>query len=180
MRRPILLLILSSLFAVCGEVNRSLAQTAQNGPDEEEYEVYSALINERYAPPATQRINILGMSLAAYQKVPEPAWNMPHLHHLTRKMVADFNSNNAEAVAFTDLFRVKVDHELLEKGMAGFTARGTRNLTFSRVGFDERRERALVYVVDFCGGRCGKKYYALLVKKEGVWKVQDVLVTTVM
>src|SRR5438270_770867 len=107
MRKLASLLILSTLFAILTGVNLASVRVAQNGPDAEEYEVYSALINERYTASSIQQINIEGMSLAAYNKVPDTLKTLPHL---SGKTVADFKTKNTEAVAFNDLFHVKVKH----------------------------------------------------------------------
>lgn len=43
--------------------------------------------------------------------------------------------------------------------------------TFSRVGFNFDRNRAVVYVENICG-LCGEGFFALLEKKNGVWFVE--------
>jgi hypothetical protein len=43
--------------------------------------------------------------------------------------------------------------------------------TFSRVGFNFGRNRAVVYVENICG-LCGEGFFALLVKKNGIWIVE--------
>lgn len=176
MRKLKLFLILSTLFAISVGVDLASAQVAQNSPGVKEYDVYSALINERYTSTAIQQVNIERMSLAAYDRVPYTLKNLPHL---SGKTVADFKSKNAEAVAFDDLFRVKVKHELLERGVNAIPARGTTTLAFSRVGFNSKRDQALVYVIENCGGRCGKNYFALLAKEGGDWKLKGMEILVV-
>ncbi|PYS48128.1 MAG: hypothetical protein DMF68_14075 [Acidobacteria bacterium] len=177
MRKLASLLILSTLFAILTGVNLASVRVAQNGPDAEEYEVYSALINERYTASSIQQINIEGMSLAAYNKVPDTLKTLPHI---SGKTVADFKTKNTEAVAFNDLFHVKVKHELLEKGVVRvIPAHGTTILALSRVGFNAKRDQALVYVIENCGGRCGKNYFALVVKEDGEWKLKGVEIIVV-
>jgi hypothetical protein len=48
-------------------------------------------------------------------------------------------------------------------------------ILFSRVGFDEKGEKALAEFGFRCGDLCGAGGIYLLVKEDGSWKVQEEL-----
>jgi hypothetical protein len=43
--------------------------------------------------------------------------------------------------------------------------------SFSKIGFDKKRQQALVYFVNWCGGLCGTGNYVLLHKDKNGWTV---------
>lgn len=45
--------------------------------------------------------------------------------------------------------------------------------SFSRVGYDRVRKKALVYFVNWCGTLCGTGTYVLVVKGENGWEVKE-------
>jgi hypothetical protein len=50
-------------------------------------------------------------------------------------------------------------------------------LTFSRPGYNAAKNEALVYVAYACGGRCGVGHLYLLVRHDGMWQVENRLIT---
>ena len=70
-------------------------------------------------------------------------------------------------------------------GASGTTMRGIESrpgrgasglLSFSRVGFDHKKNQALVFISDMKGHSSGRQWgdgsYVLLIKKKGRWRVQ--------
>jgi hypothetical protein len=166
-------------------------KTRQQGIEDEEYAVYSALINaslndeNRNRPLVIEEtpspwIGFIDEERASFYddlKKSSPA--------LLAETVDDLQAKNKESHKFERRFDIGRPYLLIsekeledifqEGGGGGWDeffqkypqARGFA--TFSRVGFNQEKTQALVYQAHSCGGLCGGGSYVLLVKSNGVW-----------
>jgi len=112
-------------------------------------------------------------------------------HPLPARLVDSYRSRNAALYTLDPNLDVELDYALMpeeefEEIFFGEGSVWTRFLDrypeasgiviFSRVGFGANEDEALVLMGYRCGDLCGAGGLYLLVKEEGSWKVQDVLV----
>jgi hypothetical protein len=185
MRATVVLVAISLLLLVgCEE------KAQQVGGEAEEYAVYSALINQEYAGPDIERIVIRDHTgVSAHPSLQE------ELARVSKQMrdgpdsamVADFSTKNAQEHPLTNSFQAKVpcvlisqqELEAIFRGRGGWDEfykwypKSQGEMTLSRVGFNAKRDRALVYVGNQSHWLAGAGYYALLEKENGVWRVRD-------
>ena len=138
----------------------------------EEYEVYAAIFRN---PPSgiPRRDVVLGrMTIKNEVKGPKITFD--------RELVKDFNEKNRVSLplenAFPDDSRPLVT---LEGDTSRNVLPGTGKTYVSRVGFDKKRTRALVYVDHAAGPRLGMSCYITLGKKNGAWEVADSIMAAV-
>ncbi|MCQ9205709.1 MAG: hypothetical protein NG737_05290 [Omnitrophica bacterium] len=154
----------------------------------DEYSVYSVLVDEWYYSPKTSRVVIrdhtaLSSSLDFLEI--ELSYVRSVMSVLGLETIDDFKAKNIISYPVEDFFDLSVDYNIItQREIDGiFESRGGWKrfyrryqgadgiLTFSRVGFNQDRSQALVYVVTQWGDLAGTGFYILLTKqKDNTWK----------
>jgi len=172
-------LVLFAVIAIAMSIVPSRAGTPQSDVQDEEYAVYSALIQSRLAAghklavilnrtqPESWEEDVVGLIKEAMPSVP-------------LETLEAYRMKNKESYLLSRSFKMKtryvlVDGERMHGGRKAFyrkypDSRGL--LTFSRVAFNPDRSRSVVYVWIACGDLCGAGIYFSLVKESGDWKVE--------
>src|ERR1044071_6206003 len=169
-------------------------QTRQSEIEEEEYAVYSALINERTDDENVNRSIIIMDQPSPWVGFIDEERNsfyedlLKSSPGLMAETVNDLKAKNKEHHRFTRRFNItrryvpvseKEIEDLFSKDVLGGWEKFYRKYpetrgyaTFSRVGFNAEKTQALVYQAHSCGGLCGGGSYILLTKTSGVWTIK--------
>jgi hypothetical protein len=154
----------------------------------EEYAVYSALI----------QLNPINFDLGSFIAIRDQTISevdlledaLEHVDPVPSEVVDSYRSRNAESYTLSPNLDLEQDYALIPKeevdeiyrrGWEGWNefqdsypgAEGV--VLFSRVGFGENGDEALVSMGFRCGDLCGAGGLYLLVKEEGTWKYQRAL-----
>lgn len=174
------------LLALVAALAVSPAGRGQPAPAMEEYAVYGAALREVVGGVSFVVLDTTGLSVRPADL--DKALNFPveHLKLVTADLIADFKSKNRKpsAVAghFPDGLRVTVISEKERadafggrsiEGWDSFNAKypGGGFTVLSRVGFNQAKTTAIVYVGNTRGPETGTWAYFLLVQKGGKWSV---------
>jgi hypothetical protein len=169
--------------------------------EDEEYAVYSALINKDIKDSAdaekrgdaSDRVLIINESPSLWDgSIADESKNFfeelkRSAPQLQPETVNDLQVKSNEASRLERKFSLKIKYLLVkdeeidalfkDNVMGGWEAfhrkhpKSSGILTLSRVGFNADKTQALVYKGWSCGGLCGGGGYTLLTKKKGVWVV---------
>jgi hypothetical protein len=186
MRRGFVLLVL--LLCSCSPgVSRA---TATPPPDieAEEYTVYSALIRQN---PIGYELGssflVREQTVADLDMLEDTLENVPRL---PTGLADSYRSRNAAAYTLSPNLDVEQDYAMMSQEEFDRIFRGKGSvwtrfqakypeagglITFSRVGFDEKGDKALALFGFRCGDLCGAGGTYLLVKENGHWTVQETL-----
>lgn len=152
--------------------------------ENEEYAVYSALINRRRAYDDGRVLLIGKQTFSSYphdvNKTDELVFIKLYIPDSTsRDVLEDYKSQNQQSSELTSFFRLHNRYVLIsgperyfenQKSRLAFNTEypnSTGGITlFSQVGFNSEMDQALVYASKYCGGLCGGGGYYLLSKKE--------------
>lgn len=170
-------------------------QIRQNEIEEEEYAVYSALINNSAKDENVNSLFIIMDRPFAWvgmmDEGPDSFYEdiMKSSPDLMAETVYDLKAKNKEQHRFTRRFNIKGRYILVsEKDIADLFSKDVLHswekfyrkypksggyTTFSRVGFNAEKTQALVYQAHSCGGLCGQGSYMLLTKTNGVWTIKN-------
>lgn len=168
----ILLLLLLIVPSPAGNPN------LQSPITDEEYAVYSDLINSTFLHPKTDLAIIQAHTEFDCESVDIP---QEFREDLLPKI------QRSETIERRLDLRVKyvlLDHDQIENLFKKDLGRGwerywkqypnaTGFLGFSRVGFDRTHDKAYVYARETCGGLCGDGYSFVLEKVNGRWQVKE-------
>lgn len=170
--------------------SQSSSREQRRGIEDEEYAVYSALINENTGDENINRPLVIKDKPSAWVGSLEEEKStfyedlLKSSSILSSETVDDLRAKNEETHTFKRRFDIKRKYILVsEKEIDDIFKKGggwweefyrrypeTRGFaTFSRVGFNDDKTQALVYQAHSCGGLCGGGAYVLLVKINGVW-----------
>jgi hypothetical protein len=170
--------------------SQSSIREQRHGIEDEEYAVYSALINENTGDENINRPLVIKDKPTAWVGSLEEEKStfyedlQKSSPNLSSETLDDLQAKNDETHTFTRRFDIKRKYILVsEKEIDDIFKKGggrweefyrrypeTRGfVTFSRVGFNNDKTQALVYQAHSCGGLCGGGGYVLLVKINGVW-----------
>jgi hypothetical protein len=187
MQRGWMLLVL--LLCSCSPGLSGATVTPSPSIEAEEYAVYSALIQQ----------NPIGYNLGASIVVREQTVSdldtfertLENVHRLPTSLVDSYRSRNAVSYALSPNLDIEQDYAMLPqaefeqiflhgKGSVWTTFQEAYPgaggmIIFSRVGFDEKGEKALAEFGFRCDDLCGAGGLYLLVKEDGSWKVQEEL-----
>lgn len=176
--------------------SRLASQTRQSEIEEEEYAVYSALIDAGTEDENVNRpLIIIDQPSAWVGSLDEERSSfyeeiMKSSPDLMAETVRDLKAKNEEPHRFTRRFNIKRRYVLVSKKEIDdlFSGKGgvldgwekfyrkypqTRGFaTFSRVGFNADKTQALVYQAHSCGGLCGGGSYILLTRTNGGWTIK--------
>ena len=174
----------------------------QSEVSSEEYAVYSALLRQRRVPEGITLIVIEDHTQTTEFLYDDDLSG--HLKYVKRRLPSfsqvafnDFRAKNRESQTLNRSFNLKLRYSLLsrakfesfagpggtmemsEAGWQRFYSeyRGSSGLlSFSRVGFDHKKNQALVFISDIRGHSSGRQWgdgsYVLLIKKARRWRVQ--------
>jgi hypothetical protein len=204
MRQSNLFLVLLLILG-CFSATTTTANPAQSDVVAE-YAVYSAVLKRLYIPRGVKRLVIedqTDKTSVNYADSPEAQFkhvkkDIPSLSHIA---INDYVEKNRESRPLERAFRFKTSYNLVsrdkfnelagpnetmessEVGWAKFYSEypgSSGFLSLSRVGFDHRKNQALVYIAHVRGHQSGRMWghgsYVLLIKREGLWRVKDEVV----
>ncbi len=146
---------------------------ADDGPDAEEYEVYSALVEEVFVTeasasgpvPIRDRTGcpkfIIDMTSCWINAVKPETWEC-------------FKAENSRERPLEERFNLSVGCVLVNE-QDDPDAKGILGL--SRVGFNPEKSQALVHVEDIAVWHVSSGRFVLLVKEDGVWRVEESAMT---
>ena len=166
------------LLVLCLGCTRTLSN--KSAQDTEEYGVYSALISSEHIYESTASIAIIDETYPVSQSEWLPK-EIPRVSDsLSQETTDDFLTKNKHIYRLENHFDLPTKYVLIElpEGMSGDLLSEyhvSMVLIFSRVGFNNQANQALVYLFYFCGGECGGDSYYLLEKKDGIWEIQEEL-----
>ncbi|HXG68644.1 MAG TPA: hypothetical protein VNO70_26345 [Blastocatellia bacterium] len=169
--------------------------------EDEDYAVYSALINQKYIKDQIKLI-VIQQETENYdsdhdRRPPEETSRhiLQLLSPVSQATLADFRIRNAQPATLRDKFDLKVRHTVVPKQeiMSIFQPRGgvpddlfkawqqfykkypdsPGYIRLSRVGYDSEKGQAMVYVAHGCGGLCGSGGYVLMTKEGNAWSIKN-------
>ena len=181
-------------FLFFGVLAACFSKSMVPGPDPEEYQVYHALISERFLQGHSDEGGIktlviedrtgMGFDSANDKSFAE---GLKKEMGLDESVAKDFALINQKPYPLYNLFGFKSPVRMVDQAtLDGFSKNGVEGywdlfykkfpdsqglITLSRVGFNSTRTQALVYIGNSCGGLCGTGYYVRLDKQGNVWKV---------
>ncbi len=156
----------------------------------DECAVYNALIKDMYVDARTKLIAIIDHT--AHDSLgPEKEKTLEHvarnLTGIQKQTLDDFVVQNQRSYALTCSFNFGIEYKLINReAMTRFFGEGNRwnefytkypdsqgRMGLSRVGFNQERTQALVYVGNQRHFLVGAGYCVLLVKENGIWAIKD-------
>lgn len=187
---------------LCLAMQGMSAPNRQSEVSSEEYAVYSALLRQRRVPEGVTQFVIEDHTQTTDFLYDDDLSG--HLKYVKRRLPSfsqvafnDFRAKNQASQPLNRSFNLKLRYSLLSRakfesfagpgGMMEMSEvgwqifyseyRGASGLlSFSRVGFDHKRNQALVFISDMRGHSSGRQWgdgsYVLLIKKKGRWRVQ--------
>ncbi len=172
--RLILGLILAlALIPTTGASAEDDGARADDGPGSEEYEVYSALIEEVFVTgangsgpvPIRDRTGcpkfVVEMASSGIDAVKPETWE-------------EFKAKNSLDYPLEERFNLSVGCVLANE-RDDPDARGILGL--SRVGFDSEKSQALVHLDEIAAWYVSNGSFVLLVKEDGRWRVEEIAMT---
>lgn len=170
--------------------------------DAEEYQVYNALIVKGFDLIASCFKSFGEINLIVIDDHTETdsgfsgdleemlQWVSEQMPALDSETINDFKLKNAQSYPLSSNFDLPVkvllfsEEEMKEifddGGWSEFYRRyplAQGIMSVSRVGFNSTKDQALVYVGSSCDWLYGAGYYVLLTKENGVWVIQDEVMT---
>ncbi|MEP7075856.1 MAG: hypothetical protein ABI878_08595 [Acidobacteriota bacterium] len=166
---------------------------AQNLIDAEEYAVYSDLLKKTYGDDATSNFAI-HKNISAKFIEDDNEYIVRKLSPIDVDLIKDFNERNNSEAEIQNRFNLKskvylvgdelkeifkspqTEGELIEeKDWEAFRKQyqAFSLLSLSRVGFNKKRDKALVVLGSQYGYLAGDGFYYLLVKKRSGWKIKN-------
>jgi len=174
---------------------------ASHASPEEDYAVYSALINQKYV---TDRIKLIvikdqtvGYTIDRWLAEDPFEYVSKQLAPMSKETYEDFLANNQSPVRLDKQFTLRVDYALIgQEGLDRFFKPGQPDENFlfrawerfyekyphspgyvmlSRVGYNATGDQAMVYAARCCHGLCGEGRYMLLTKGGDGWKIKNEL-----
>jgi len=158
----------------------------------EEHAVYSALIREMYLSKNVDLIVIDDHTSKGHHELSEIVDGMKGMFRgqVEPAALEDFRAKNQEEHPLDSRLNLEVRYVLISKaeakklfeggqsgpgkGWDGFYAKYPRSqgiMTLSRVGFNEKRDQAVLYVGNQSHWLAGAGFYVFLAKKDGSWVI---------
>src|SRR3989442_4823164 len=195
--------LLALLFLIVGfNFNCFALQTGQSEVSSAEYAVYSAVLTQSYARAGITLFVIEDHTENTSGNYEDDIaghfrYVKKHIPSLSQAAINDYRKKDGESQPLTRLFKFKIKYALISRtkfeGFAGpgemmeISKEGWEKfyqeypgalglVALSRVGFDPKKNQALVYVTDMRGHPSGRSWgagsYVLLIKKHGAWRVR--------
>jgi hypothetical protein len=168
---------------------------------QEDYSVYSALINQKFIRHEIKLIVIQDQTQIyrlGHQSLDEHTnYAMKGLSPVSLSTVKNYFERNKEQFNLSGHFKLKTPYIILTKkeiedhfkpriGVADPLDKAWQEfykkypdspgfIMLSRVGFDSEMKQAMVYIGHACGGLCGEGRYVFLTKEEGNWRIKNEL-----
>lgn len=167
------------------------ACSAQDSIDSEEYVVYSVVLRDAFGDDGTRQFAIKKTIYSQF--IDADYKSLVKKLSLDANLVRDFNERNDSDAEIQNRFNLKSKvnlvgdeinevlkpwerdfGELEEKNWSAFRQKYQTFdlLSLSRVGFNQKREKALVVLGSQSGWLGGSGFYYLLVKKSDGWKIK--------
>jgi hypothetical protein len=161
--------------------------------DAEEQAVYAALIQAMFPAKMAVLMNTTATDVGGNDKTDQTLqYVLKNMHAVSTQTIDSFKARNATAGPLHGDMQLGVPYALLSQdeitsifnvnqdGWQVFyerypDARGI--LTFSRVGFDAALDQALVYIGNQSQALAGSGHYVLLNKVNGVWTIDQKVMT---
>lgn len=184
----LLLMMLTSNLAVFGSV-RTVRQTKIS---KEEYAVYSAAINKMFAggkvtfdtQAKVELLVIADHNITTLRAYSPQNLDWGRLPELSEETFNDFIQKNKEVQKLKDNFKIELKRTLIKKDEIELIFKDRENgwekfyksfpdsggyIGLSRVGFDKRKQQAIVYMEHNCRDLCASGHFLLLKKAEEGW-----------
>lgn len=165
----------------------------------EEYLIYDAVIDNIFAGGDNADFEGLPKLLLILDETVKEnrSFTKPELEERIRWAVSDvsddalkdLSSKLDKSLKLTDVFSLKSNYRLISREQLNLFFKGSNGggwkkfhetypdsdgyAGFSRVGFNGKKDNAIVYFEYSCGGLCGSGYYLTLNKKKGHWEVSS-------
>ena len=142
-------------------------QTTTSNLDKVDYDVYSTVI--RNLAPNLRNGPVL---IKANTELVAPA-QLITLQHLPEGARADFLQKNQQSVKLQEQFSIPLDYHLTNEDKRG--GYGFLVLGLSRIGFNQSKDKALVYItytLDTMDGENAKERFFVLTRTSDQWVVQ--------
>jgi hypothetical protein len=155
----------------------------------EEYAVYSGLINSFQSEPGVDLLLIANQTISTSPQLDEKDFIKYNLPDTTAKeTLNDYKLIDSQPLNVANRFAINRRYILLSNQEARsyfensdtrlrlqekYPTSSGRIMMLSRVGFNRGMNEALVYAWAYCGGECGGGGYYLLRKEDGGWKVKE-------
>jgi len=163
---------------------------SQSDIADEEYAVYSVLIEKIYVRPQIDPVVIMNEPVINEFEKGDLGGTLRYVSEntptgLPKDLVDNFKVKSQAAGFLLNRFTVSVTcvfyskqevndlyrNESWGKFLEKYPYRGI--ISFSRVGFSDDQKMALVYTGTQSGGKSGRGYYVLLAKEAGTWNIVD-------
>jgi hypothetical protein len=168
------ILILSLIFALAPiPTIGAEGDYADDGPGIEEYEVYSALVEEVFVTAASASGPV---PIRDRTGCPKFVVEMEScgINAFGPETWEDFKAKNSQEFPLEERFNLSVDYDLVNER----DDPGAREIVgLSRVGFDPERGQALVHIDEIAGWYISSGSFVLLVKENGRWRVDETRMT---
>ncbi len=168
--------ILSLLLFLIVAASPTANLAASDGITDDEYSVYSSLINSRFLPRWTNLAVI-----EAHTQFDDDVL-------IPREFEDDLRPKLANTCTLGRRLHIRVKYLLLTENQLDHLFKrdlsngwdsywkthgrhATGLLSFSRVGYNATKDKAFVYASESCGTLCGDGYSFVLTKQKGTWRV---------
>ena len=187
-KRFVLLLLVLLLAPLCMKAQRA----ERTKHDREEYEVYSALVSQKFVKDDTRLVVITDPTCCNTDDL--DIWRMKQLEPFSPDTVESFKERNKQSRHLERAFTLVVAYRIVDSKEIdklyppGMPDEGWKTfyrlyphsngyLRLSRVGFNKDRTEALVNTGWMSGSLSGEGHYFLLLKKDGKWRIERSIAT---
>jgi hypothetical protein len=154
----------------------SIGRASADKISSEEYSVYSSLINSRFVSRKTKLVVLEGRTQFDDHMVTIPK---EFENDLRPKTSTNYTLQRRLHIRAKYLLLTQAqldaifERDLREAWKIFWKRYDTGLLAFSRVGFNDTKTKAFVYVADVCGALCGYGRTFVLEKQNGAWKIVE-------
>lgn len=147
--------------------------TSQEADEKESYAVYSAVVNWSASNPGPwpplviepETIDVFGLPRPVPCGLPRPDEDQKAVY---QEQLSDIQQKLYTQNSLQRKFTISRPYEL-RKHRPDAPDRSEVVFSFSRVGFNAARNRAVLYVDFWCGSLCGQGEFFFLQKRDGHW-----------
>jgi len=166
----------------------------------EEYEVFSALVNDLFAKDNVKLVVITNPTCCDKPNMDpqSESWKMylEYLGPVSNETLEDYVARNRQPIALETKFKLKTNYQIvpyegveklfsnvdLDDAWKTFYSKYPASggyIRLSRIGFNKTKDQAMVSTAWMCNTLCGEGNYVVLTKQDGSWKVLKKVVTWV-
>ncbi len=155
---------------------------AKNTPDEQDYAVYSALINQNIRSDRVELIVIEDHTEIGGGLLPKNYSGFSK--YVSEETFADFIANQERDSKLDRQFTLKADYVLLSQSEIEAFSRDWQRfyekypgsshgvISLSNIGYDKTRHEAMVVTSYYCGPRCCGSSYVFLAREQDGWRIK--------